>query len=316
MSSGIDRENLQNAHDDGAAYLTPYLPTLQALADSVEAHFGFDREAIVAVLGKAFLKQARQVAPADPAVLLEAMSRPGIAADIVLAAAYREGHAEALQSFERQFRGLVRFLAGQRLPRQQAVEAECEIWSALWEKIHYYNGRTWLKSWLGVVVRHWCFERKAREVRPGPEWGDADSHEMLARLPAADVALDTKALCEEFGVAVEQTTVNALRALEPPERALLRLRLVHRMPLEETRLRPEIYMPGEEPQPLYGITRRVQRASRKVERMVLDELGRRGYAREEFRRLVDECAGAAGQIAKIFSAELQNELQNEPPAEV
>lgn len=234
----------------------------------------------------------------------------GVADDIVLAVAYLRGTPEAVDAFRDRFRGMIRYVTRQCLPVDEALEAEEESWAALWEQLGHYEGRSSLGTWLYVVVRRWCWRRSKKRPPPGPEWSSDDGVGVEERLPSPEPEVGAQVACQSFCAALDRCTVEALRALSPQERSLLRLRFVHQMPLETLRQRPEIYTPGEPMQPVYGITRRVQRAGRKVREAAVALLSAHGYDAADCVRLLQECEQVESAVARRLIEDLaRDDLQ-------
>jgi DNA-directed RNA polymerase specialized sigma24 family protein len=221
-------------------------------------------------------------------------SEPRRIDDYVLACAYRRGHAEAHAVMRQRYQAVVRGVLRQHSGSHDA-DLEAEAWTAVWEKIGSYEGRAQLRTWMNVVLKRWCWERNRRlEAIQRRREELRDEHDT----PAAEPSV----ICEQFATAVDAATVDALAALEGTQRALLRLRLVLQMPLDEVRQRPEIYLEREAIQPVYGITRRVQRAARRLRDLVLEQLAARGWDETDFVELMSRCEA----VDKLFLSRLQN----------
>ena len=166
-----------------------------------------------------------------------------------------------------------------------------------------------------MVVRRWCWSRSRQKPPPGPEWSNDEGTGIEDRVAAPEPEVSATLACEQFSRALDECTVEALRALTPQERALLRLRYVHQMQLEALRMRPEIYTAGEPIQPVYGITRRVQRAGKKLREATMAVLASRGYDALESTRLLQECEHVeAGMARKILEELSKGDLQIDPDA--
>ncbi|MBM3463259.1 MAG: sigma-70 family RNA polymerase sigma factor [Armatimonadetes bacterium] len=270
---------------------------MQPPLDATRA-FGLSEDECRQALSDAQARRARR--PADGA-------QKDHTADVLLAAAYRKGTPEAVQVFRERFAGMIRFVTRQCLTPADALEAEDESWASLWEKLSQYEGRSSLGTWLYVVVRRWCWRRSQQKPPPGPDWTDEEGMGMEERVAAPDPEVSETVACRAFGAALDECTVEALRGLSAQERALLRLRYVHQMPLEQLRMRPEIYGAGEPPQPVYGITRRVQRAGKKVREAAVGMLLERGYEQGDCERLLHECEGMEVALARKLIAELSTD---------
>lgn len=282
--------------------------TARALVDRMPQSFGLDPSEAADALLDSFL---RQYVRSGCSSQIDVATMSATAEDVVLAAAYRRGTSAAIDEFRARFTGIIRYITRQCLAGADALEAEDESWAALWEKLGQYEGRSNLGTWLYVVVRRWCWNRSRQKPPPGPEWTSDEGMGVEERLAAPDPEIAVQVACDQFATALDRCTVLALRALSPQERALLRLRYVHRLPLETLRLRPEIYAAGEPAQPVYGITRRVQRAGRRLRETVVAALSEQGFDPAECARLLQECEHVQAGMARRLLEELASgsELQ-------
>lgn len=292
-----------------AACAAHFAVDLSGLGAAIPSTFGLAHEEAMNALLDAFLRQVQRSGGAsEPREVADALR--GTAADIVLAAAFRQGTPAAIDTFRQRFTGMIRFVTRQCLPPSDAAEAEDESWASLWEKLGQYEGRSNLGTWLYVVVRRWCWNRSRQKPPPGPEWSSDEGTGVEERVAAPDPEVSTTVACDQFSAALDRSTVTALRALTPQERALLRLRYVHEMQLEALRHRPEIYTEGEPIQPVYGITRRVQRAGKKLREAVMAVMTGEGYDAGECARLLQECECVeAGMARKILEELSRGEVQ-------
>jgi RNA polymerase sigma factor (sigma-70 family) len=256
--------------------------------------------------GLAALREAleRQACRDGLETALARLSHPTLAGDVLLARAYRLGTLQGVETFCKAYRGLVRHAALQSVPVSEVAEVESEVWAVLWEKIPRYSGISTLRTWLTVVVSRWLRDRARGQPPPVVRW-TSDKGQHLVELAASPGAETPRpALCAEFSRALDRSTAAALQALGAEERHLLRLRLLEALPLEQVRLRLEIYRRGEPLQPVYGITRRVQRAARKLRQALHDELARRGYGPGDCQVLLAACeeveARLAGRLANFL----------------
>jgi DNA-directed RNA polymerase specialized sigma24 family protein len=232
--------------------------------------------------------------------------------DLRLAHAWRLGEPAADAEFRLAYRTLVRHIVHASMPPAEAIDAETEIWSVLWVKIAQYEGRSSLRTWLNVVVKHWCWDRKARRKLPTVTTAAGDEPGADPLVQVADSSDTTREpMCAELRRQLTQCTELSLDCLTPQERNLLRLRLLHNMPLEQVRHRRDIYADGEPEQPVYGITRRVQRAARRIRDMTFRKLAERGYSMDDCAQLLVECEHITAEVVRKFMLELEHDhLQN------
>jgi RNA polymerase sigma factor (sigma-70 family) len=266
------------------------------------AQFGLTEQEAEAAL-QAVVELRLRARPGKPDETHAQLLTDGCVEDVLLAAAYRRGTPAALEAMQERFGNLVRFHVRRLLAPADAADAEAEVWSALWEKLRHYDGRSPLRAYLQILVKHWCYDRLRRRSAIGPEWGCSDPHDMLARTPAASTPTSDATACGAFSTDLDACTSEAMRSLPPPDRALLRLRFVHRMDLNELRQRPEIYTQGESALPIYGISRRVHRTARRLGQQIETLWRQRGYRLEDLKKLLVECEAVdMGSADAVFRA--------------
>lgn len=155
--------------------------------------------------------------------------------DLFLAWACAMRHTEALRAFEKEVRPeLLAALHSLRIPDDRREDLQQDLWHKLClagerPKLLEYSGRGRLRFWFRVTAMRLLIDerrRKSPEDRAAPEWSLAE-----VASPAADPELEylKRLYAHEFDRAFEE----AVAALEPASRTLLRNSYCQRMTIDE-----------------------------------------------------------------------------------
>ena len=265
------------------------------------SRYGTDRDALCGRLHEVACRVlARCAGPPDVGPACERLLNPAVVDELELMLAYRAGNADAHRDLMALHGARVRAQVVRTLGAAHLDEHVTSVFTHLWERALQFLGMSSLKTWITTVVRNWCLDAvrrsqaRPREIAGRPE-GEVEVWEGLA---STDAPVAEAPLCREFGDALRTSAVQALSCMEPPERAILRLRYLEGLPHEALRRRRELLKAGEECLEPYTITRRVQRASKALRARLLEAMDSRGYGAADVLDLMERCQGIPSEIAR------------------